>query len=132
MTRILVYEDEASIKIIFEYAAKSLNKTFKIVNSPLRALEEIRTAGYDMVLLDMQNINFGGSFLSGGSYGLAQKVRDLQPGAIVIGYSVLPPNAYRDEAKSYFDELIEKQRLLKRNGKGEFEFLRNLFEKYNI
>ena len=62
-------------------------------------LEEIKTASYDMVLLDMQNMYFTGGAYRNDTCDIAQRVRDLQPGAIVIGYSVLPTHVYKNNVE---------------------------------
>jgi len=56
MARILVYEDDESLSILFQQIITSSGRICKVVSTPQEISSEAQTAQYDMFLIDMQNI----------------------------------------------------------------------------
>src|SRR3989344_4051653 len=73
------------------------------IASGLGILPEIITSHYDIVIMDI-----GESDYKNRPFGLAEKVRDAQPSALLIGQTAYREIPCREEAENYFDKVYSK------------------------
>ena len=130
MAKILICDDEKAARRIFEIICDEFGVIGKSVETPSEVLEEIRTAGYQMIFLDIENLPQGGNSFRGDAYTYARRVREMS-GATIIGISGWGEEYFkRDGAEEYFDEIVDKPKIMGRNDNDK-DF-RELLEKYHL
>lgn len=132
MAKILICEDNEDMGDVCKRACTRLNVGLKTVKRPDDALREITTAGYAMVMLDLQNLYRWGGCHIGHMYDYAGRVKSTQPDTKVVGISSNPQQFLDDDANEYFDDIVEKRELVHQMGDNPYSGWERLLRKHLV
>lgn len=112
MGKILICDDNEHWWDVCRSACKTLNQYCKIVRTNSEVLREAATSGYDVIMIDLQNLVQRGGQFRGHAYDYIERLRTLQSGTTLIGVSNLEEDFFEEEVKQNLDDVVDKGKLI--------------------